>query len=46
MILTTRYERNPKTVFWENSEKFMSVKVHVLKKASVAKLFKYIENKN
>ena len=26
--------------------KFMSVKIHVLKKTSVAKLFKRIENKN
>ena len=27
-------------------KKFMSVKIHALKKASVAKLFKHIENKN
>ena len=46
MILTTRYESNPKANDWNGSETFMPVKIHVLKKTSVAKLFKHIENKN
>ena len=46
MILTASYESNPKAIVWNGSEKFMSVKVHILKKTSVAKLFKHIENKN
>ena len=46
MILTTKYESNPKAIVWDGSEKFMPVKIHVLKKTSVAKLFKLIENKN
>ena len=35
IILTTRYESNLKVTVWNGSEKFMSVKIHVLKKASV-----------
>ena len=46
MILTTRYESNPEAIVWNGSEKFMSVKIHVLEKTSVAKLFKHIDNKN
>ena len=38
MILTARYESNSKATVWNGSEKFMSVKTHVLKKASAAKL--------
>ena len=45
MILTNRYESNPKAIVWNGSEKFMPVKIHILK-MSVAKLFKPIENKN
>ena len=37
---------NSEAIFWNGSEKFMSVKTHVHKKTSVAKLFKHIENKN
>ena len=32
MILTTRYESNPEATVWNDSEKFMSVKNHILKK--------------
>ena len=46
MVLTARYESNPKAIVWNSSEKLMSVKIHALKKASVAKLFKHIENKS
>ena len=46
MILTTRYEGNPKAIVWNGSEKFMSIKIHILEKASIAKLFKHIEIKN
>ena len=42
MILTTRYEKNPKAIVWNGSEEFISVRIHVLKKASVPKLFKHI----
>ena len=38
MILTTRDESNPKATVWNSSEKFMSVNIHVLEIASVAKL--------
>ena len=38
MILTSRPESNPKTGTRKGSEKLMSVKIHVLKKASVNKL--------
>ena len=36
MILTKRYESNLKATVWHGSEKFISVKIHVLKEASVA----------
>ena len=36
MILTKRYESNLKGTVWHGSEKFISVKIHVLKEASVA----------
>ena len=39
MILTTRPKSNPKTGTRNGSEKLMSIKIHVLKKASVAKLY-------
>ena len=39
MILTTRYESNPKATFWNGSEKFMPVKIHFLKNISVAKIY-------
>ena len=39
MIFTIRYESNPKANVWNGSKKFKSVKIHVFKKASVAKLF-------
>ena len=42
MILTIRFENNPKVTFWnvlKGSEKFMSINNYVLKKASVAKLY-------
>ena len=39
MILTTRYESNPKAIVWNGSEISMSVKIHVPKKASVVKLY-------
>ena len=42
----TRNESNPKAIVWSGSEKFMSVKLHVLKKTSAAKLFKHIGNEN
>ena len=38
MILATRYESKPKTAVWNGYEKFMCVKIHALKKASIAKL--------
>ena len=39
MILNTRNESNPEKTAWNGSEKFMSVKIHVLTKASIAKLY-------
>ena len=39
IVLTARYESNPKAIVWNSSEKLMSVKIHALKKASVAKLY-------
>ena len=39
MILTTRDESNPKATVWNSSEKFMSVNIHALKIAAVAKLY-------
>ena len=39
MILSTRYESNPERTAWNGSEKFMSVKIYVPTKASVAKLY-------
>ena len=39
MIFTARYERKPKVTVWNCSEKIMSVKINVLKKASFAKLY-------
>ena len=39
LILTARNESNPKATAWDGSEKFISVKFHVLKKAYVAKLY-------
>ena len=39
MILNTRYESNPKATVCNGSEKFMSGKIHVLQKASAAKLY-------
>ena len=39
MILTTKYESKLKVTVSNGSEKLMSVKIHVLKKASVAKLY-------
>ena len=39
IILATRYDSNSKAAIWNVSEKFMSVKIHVPKKASVVKLF-------
>ena len=33
MILTTRYENNSEATVWNGSEKFMSVKIHVLRKS-------------
>ena len=46
MILITRYESKPKAIVWNGSEKFMSMKITFVKKTSVTKLFKHIENKN
>ena len=46
MILTTWHESNLKAIVWDGSGEFMSVKISVLKKTSVAKLFKHTENKN
>ena len=46
MILTTRYESNPEAIVSNGSEKFTSVKIHVIKKTCVVKLFKHTENKN
>ena len=37
MILTTRYESNPKGSAWKVSKKFMSWKIYVLKESSVDK---------
>ena len=34
-----RDKSNPKASVWNSSEKFMSVKIHVFKVASVAKLY-------
>ena len=45
MILTARYESNPKAIVWNGSEKFMSVKIHGFEKKSVAKIFWHVENK-
>ena len=39
VILTTRYKSNPKSTVWNGSEKLMSVKIYVHKKASVAKIY-------
>ena len=39
MILTTRDESNTKATVWNNSKKFMPVQIHVLKIASVAKIY-------
>ena len=30
IILTTRYESNPRAIAWSGSEKFMTVKINVL----------------
>ena len=38
MILTTRYESILKVTIWNGADKFMSVKIHVLKKVSASKL--------
>ena len=34
-----RDKRNPKVSVWNSSEKFMSIKIHVFKIASAAKLY-------
>ena len=39
MILTARYASNPKPTVWNGSEKLIYVKIDVLKKASVPKLY-------
>ena len=38
-IVTTRNESNPKAAVWNGSEKIVSLKIDVLKKASVPKLY-------
>ena len=35
MVLTTRYDSNLKATVWNGCENFISIKFHVLKKASV-----------
>ena len=42
MILVTRYKSKPKIALWNSSKKFMSVKIHVLNKASAVKLLHWI----
>ena len=39
MILTTKYESNPKATVLNGSEKSMSVNIHVFKKTSSVKLY-------
>ena len=36
MILSTRYENNPKATVWNGSEKFMSLWKHLLQSFTVA----------
>ena len=43
MILTTRYESNPKATARKGSEKIISLKIYVLKEATVDAMKKHLK---